>query len=409
MDFSVFDNSFDVIVVYDSNGIIRYGNSAFYLFTELSPARAINKLDISKVFSSIEGEPLRIADFVNVKETTPSYMDFIIGGPSTGTTTSAAKSAGETGDVTTATVHNAQGETGSASYTGNDSVLHHWLSEGIAGWRLDVIDELPQQFSRAFYKELKRTNPDAVVIGEVWEDASNKVAYDVSREYLSMPEIDGAMNYPLRSIIFDYLLHHDDANITTARIESLRENYPIQHFYAMMNLISSHDSQRALTVLGEYPYHDDMTASEQSKAHLSPDQYKLGKQRLLLATLFQMTLPGVPSIYYGDEIGMRGGHDLQADPHKREPFDWYAPGDGIGMTRMTQAVYGAEAKNLLPNDGISLEEQQGQPGSLYELYKQLIQIRKSNSILFTGQYQRVGTPAGSYGRGEAFSRVSALN
>ena len=115
------------------------------------------------------------------------------------------------------------------------------------------------------------------------------------------------------------------------------------------------------------------------------------------AVMLQMTLPGTPFIYYGDEIGMRGGHDLQADPHKREPFDWYAAGDGIGMTRMTQAVYGAEAKNLLPNDGISLEEQQGQPGSLYELYKQLIQIRKSNSILFTGQYQRVGTPAGSYG------------
>lgn len=283
----------------------------------------------------------------NVKETTPSYMDFIIGGPSTGTTTSAAKSAGETGDVTTATVHNAQGETGSASYTGNDSVLHHWLSEGIAGWRLDVIDELPQQFSRAFYKELKRTNPDAVVIGEVWEDASNKVAYDVSREYLSMPEIDGAMNYPLRSIIFDYLLHHDDANITTARIESLRENYPIQHFYAMMNLISSHDSQRALTVLGEYPYHDDMTASEQSKAHLSPDQYKLGKQRLLLATLFQMTLPGVPSIYYGDEIGMEGFKD----PYNRRPYKW-----NTGDTNLREAV------------------------------RQLIKLRNNHPALQTGEY-----------------------
>lgn len=217
----------------------------------------------------------------NVREMTPSYLDFII--------------------------------------NAKDSVLHHWLREGIAGWRLDVIDELPQAFSRAFYQEVKHLNPEAVVIGEVWEDASNKVAYDVSREYLSMPEIDGAMNYPLRAIIFDYLLHHDDAETTTARIESLRENYPPQHFYAMMNLISSHDSQRAITVLGEYPTYDYMTATQQAKARLSPTQYKLGKQRLLLATLLQMTFPGVPSLYYGDEIGMEGFKD----PYNRRPYRWH--------------------------------------------------------------------------------------
>lgn len=251
----------------------------------------------------------------NVREMTPSYQNFIIGQQAT--------TPSDLQQFTNNYTHTA------TSCIETSSVLHHWLSKGIAGWRLDVIDELPQQFSRAFYNELKRLNPEAVIIGEVWEDASNKVAYDVSREYLSMPEIDGAMNYPLRAIIFDYLLHHDDAETTVARIESLRENYPPQHFYAMMNLISSHDSQRAITILGEYPTYDNMTAMQQAKARLSPAQYKLGKQRVLLATLLQMTFPGVPSLYYGDEIGMEGFKD----PYNRRPYKWHD-----GDTDLREAV-----------------------------------------------------------------------
>lgn len=219
----------------------------------------------------------------NVTETTPSYMDFIINKP--------------------------------------DSVLHHWLGEGIGGWRLDVIDELPEPFSQAFYAELKKTNPDAVMIGEVWEDASHKVAYGTPREYLCGQEMDSAMNYPFRKILFDYLLGYIDGHSAERQFESLRENYPRENFYAMMNLIGSHDVQRAITMLGEAAYYDGMPAVEQSRSRLSKSQYNLGIARVMLASLWQLTYPGVPCIYYGDEIGMEGFKD----PYNRRPYKWDSP------------------------------------------------------------------------------------
>ena len=216
----------------------------------------------------------------NVTETTPSYMDFII--------------------------HS------------EDSVMHHWMKEGVSGWRLDVIDELPATFSQAFYRELKATNPDAVMIGEVWEDASNKVAYGVPREYLCGREMDSAMNYPFRKHLLDYLLGYIDGSVCQRRMESLRENYPKENFYAMMNLIGSHDVQRAITILGEAPYYDGMPAIRQVEYSLDEERYRIGKGRLMMAALWQMTYPGVPCIYYGDEIGMQGFKD----PTNRRPYCW---------------------------------------------------------------------------------------
>ncbi|MCR5834328.1 MAG: 4-alpha-glucanotransferase [Selenomonadaceae bacterium] len=216
----------------------------------------------------------------NVRETTPSYMDFII--------------------------------------RDKNSVLKHWMREGISGWRLDVIDELPAEFSRLFFAELKKINPDAVMIGEVWEDASNKIAYGVQRQYLCGYEMDSAMNYPLRAHIFDFILGQIDGELCMRRMESLRENYPKENFYAMMNLISSHDIMRPMTIFGEAPYYDQMPAQEQSRFKLDAEAEKLGKARLKMAALWQMTYPGVPCIYYGDEVGMQGFKD----PTNRRPYPW---------------------------------------------------------------------------------------
>ena len=216
----------------------------------------------------------------NVYENTPSYMDFII--------------------------------------RDDDSVLHHWINEGISGWRLDVVDELPAEFSQAFYAELKKLDPEAVLIGEVWEDASNKVSYGVQREYLCGRELDSAMNYPFREQVINFLLGRIDGNLAMRHLESLRENYPRENFYAMMNLIGSHDRMRALTIFGEAPYYDTMPDSDQRAFRLDEEHLKLGLARLKMATMWQMTYPGVPSIYYGDEIGMQGFKD----PHCRAPFDW---------------------------------------------------------------------------------------
>ena len=216
----------------------------------------------------------------NVKELTPSYLDFII--------------------------------------RDKDSVLHQWMDAGIKGWRLDVIDELPEGFTRLFYKGVKEADRDAVVIGEVWEDASNKVSYGVPRKYLCGGEMDSAMNYPLRRIMLDFLLDKKTAQQTQTAIAGQHENYPAENLYAMMNLLSSHDVERALTLLGEAPDTDKMTVHQQAKYRLSEDKLKSGLARLEMAAVWQMTLPGVPSIYYGDEIGMQG----YKDPHNRAPYKW---------------------------------------------------------------------------------------
>ncbi len=216
----------------------------------------------------------------NVNETHPDYMDFII--------------------------------------RNKDSVLKNWIKRGASGWRLDVIDELPQKFSRAFFKELKETDPEAVLIGEVWEDASNKVAYGVPREYLCGHEMDSAMNYPFRQMVLDFLLCKDSSEHVAKRIENQKENYPKENFYAMMNLVGSHDRERILTLLGQAECHEGMPAIEQARYKLSEEKRELGLRRERLAAAWQMTFPGVPSVYYGDEIGMEGFKD----PGNRGPYDW---------------------------------------------------------------------------------------
>ncbi|WP_432748283.1 4-alpha-glucanotransferase [Pectinatus frisingensis] len=219
----------------------------------------------------------------NVTETTPSYMDFIL--------------------------------------NEKNGVIRHWMENGASGWRLDVIDELPQQFSRSLYAAVKKIDADAVVIGEVWEDASNKISYDVSREYLCGYDMDAAMNYPFRTIVIEFLLNRISVQKTEALLNSQKENYPIQNYYAMMNLLGSHDVERIITILGEAPSADNMTAMAQAHYRLDAEHYKLGQQRSMLAALWQFTFPGVPSIYYGDEIGMQGFRD----PHNRAPYDWDNP------------------------------------------------------------------------------------
>lgn len=207
---------------------------------------------------------------------------------------------------------------------GADSVLHHWLRAGIRGWRLDVIDELPPEFSRRFYRELKKMDKEAVLIGEVWEDASNKVSYGRQRAYLSGHELDGAMNYPLRNIIIGFLLWGQDNDSTYNRVMNMLENYPAENLAAMMNLLSSHDVERLVTVLGGAPSAQGMDAGQQRAFRLSEEQRELGMTRSRLAALWQFTFPGVPCIYYGDEIAMEG----HRDPVNRRPYEWRLTDEG---------------------------------------------------------------------------------
>ena len=199
--------------------------------------------------------------------------------------------------------------------TAQDSVIAHWLKAGCDGFRLDVADELPNEFLVALKKRLRELKPDALLMGEVWEDASNKYSYDQLRRYFVDGELDSIMNYPFRTAILNFLRGNDDGRGLEDTVMTIAENYPPQVLLSNMNLLSTHDSSRILTALV-----DDFDGSREEKAsrHLSPAQLELALQRLHLAAFLQYTLPGSPSIYYGDEAGMEGYND----PFNRRTYPW---------------------------------------------------------------------------------------
>lgn len=199
-----------------------------------------------------------------------------------------------------------------------DAVSKYWIKQGIKGWRLDVVDELPDEFLKKFRHSVKSADEGAVIIGEVWEDASRKVSYGKRREYLLGEELDSVMNYPLREMLFKFLLGEWDAWQINRGILSLFENYPSCVFYSLMNMIGTHDVARAKTILSGAPPDHILNKDEQASYRMSPEMEELASKRLRLACLFQMTFPGVPCIYYGDEAGLSG----YRDPFNRATYPW---------------------------------------------------------------------------------------
>lgn len=197
---------------------------------------------------------------------------------------------------------------------GEYGVLKNWLRHGIGGYRIDVADELPDFFIQKMRRAVKSENKDAILIGEVWEDASNKIAYSERRQYLQGSELDSVMNYPLRDAIIQFA--------ATGKTEYLREtismlidNYPKQVVDCQMNILGTHDTARILTVLSGRTCCDK---EEMAITRLSEQEKRDAKQKLKIAALLQYTLPGVPCVYYGDESGMEGF----IDPFCRACFDW---------------------------------------------------------------------------------------
>ena len=199
--------------------------------------------------------------------------------------------------------------------TDEDSVVAHWLKLGADGFRLDVADELPDAFLKLLYDRVKAINPDAYVLGEVWEDASNKTAYGVRRKYFTNAELDSVMNYPFRTAIINFMRGFDSGSALKETVLSIVENYPPQVWQCNMNLLGTHDTPRILTALV-----DDFDGSREEKAkrRLSRNQWDVARERLLMASFLQYTLPGSPSLYYGDEAGMEG----YKDPFNRRPYPW---------------------------------------------------------------------------------------
>ncbi len=199
--------------------------------------------------------------------------------------------------------------------TDEDSVVAHWLKAGADGFRLDVADELPDAFLRLLKARIRQLKPDALLLGEVWEDASNKQAYGVRRRYFVDGTLDSIMNYPFRNAILDFVRDRDGGRSLQNTVMSIAENYPPQVFLSNMNLLGTHDTPRILTALV-----DDFQGSrqEQARRFLSRGQYIAAQERLLMASFLQYMLPGSPSLYYGDEAGMEG----HKDPFNRRTYPW---------------------------------------------------------------------------------------
>lgn len=198
--------------------------------------------------------------------------------------------------------------------TGGAGVLSYWQTKGCKGWRLDVADELPDRFIDRVRAAVKAADPDAFLLGEVWEDATNKISQNHRRRYLLGRQLDSVMNYPFRTAIIDFALSGDSAGFKAA-ILSILENYPPPAIDTAMNMLSTHDTMRILNALGVT---HAVEKAEKRGYTLTDAEYAAGCRKLKAAAFLQFTLPGVPCVYYGDEAGLTGFED----PFNRGCYPW---------------------------------------------------------------------------------------
>lgn len=198
---------------------------------------------------------------------------------------------------------------------GDNGVLETWLDAGADGFRLDVADELPDEFLQQLRNKVKEVKKDAVIIGEVWEDASNKISYNQRKKYLWGKELDSVMNYPFRQAILDFIMK-DNVESAVHQINTIIDHYPKKIVDILMNLLGTHDTVRIATELTGHTV-DLNDRAKQVQVDLSEDEIAISKRRLRLAFTMSFTLPGIPSIYYGDETPMFG----YRDPFNRKPFE----------------------------------------------------------------------------------------
>jgi glycosidase len=199
---------------------------------------------------------------------------------------------------------------------GHGSVLRTWLARGAMGYRLDVADELPDETIARMRAAIKSDDPDAFLLGEVWEDATTKQSYNQHRKYALGRGLDSVMNYPLTQAIISFLLGHTDSFALKKFLVSQNQNYPKEMYFSLMNMLSSHDIARIRSALGAGDIARCMTREEQAEFHLTDEQRERGALLHRLAAALQFALPGMPTIYYGDEVGMTG----LLDPFNRKPF-----------------------------------------------------------------------------------------
>lgn len=198
--------------------------------------------------------------------------------------------------------------------TGQNGVLPYWQKLGASGWRLDVADELPDEFIDALRHRVKETDKEALIIGEVWEDATNKFAYGVRRRYLLGAQLDSVMNYPWRTAIINYVKFADAEGFRDA-VLGIEENYPKPVLDCLMNIISTHDTERILNATGVM---ENVSREKAERYTLSEEELNRGTEGALSSLFLLFSLPGIACIYYGDEVGAEGF----SDPYCRKGFPY---------------------------------------------------------------------------------------
>lgn len=203
-------------------------------------------------------------------------------------------------------------------FTGKNGIAAKWIRAGADGWRLDVADELPDVFLDEIHDTVKsETNGEGLLIGEVWENAVDKISYGKRRRYFRGGQLDSVMNYPFRNAVTAFLQNRD-ATVFCDIITEIYASYPLAVSNSLMNILGTHDTERILTVLGDPTAGDGKENEQLAVLRLSPKARKQAIKLLKIASVLQFTVYGVPSVYYGDEVGMEGYHD----PFCRMPFPW---------------------------------------------------------------------------------------
>jgi len=239
---------------------------------------------------------------------------------------------------------------------GKNGIARRWLKAGASGWRLDVVDELPSSFVKELAAAVKAEKPDSLLIGEVWEDASSKSAYDERKNYFEGDKLDSVMNYPFRNALIGFV-HSGNAELIARTVSEILEFYPEEVVCCLMNVVGTHDTERILTAIGGARMNPGTPREVFAETRMNEQEKLLAIRKMKMAVVVQMTLPGVPCIYYGDEAGTEG----YSDPFNRSCYPW-----------------------------------DHEDHDLLNWYRKVIKIRRNNSVYKYGKYREIASIGGFY-------------